>query len=315
MGAWAAVAVDELNVRGEPGADAVSNYRLVRGAVVHVAEGPANVAGLNWYRIASLGGAAGWVASGLVAEPFLTILPPESGQEVEGALARCGRIVSAVFDFINGVPTPHDPIILGDLALPAAAFSDVALGAMELLRGVGGTACFTAQVGPAGVPAVDARLTANACGHAVVEGNLLRLHPAAGQTPGGSQKVTEATFVHPEVLAGAFADDPLEANLRNVVDLMGAAADSSGCIHFGVLERGSRVGHETSVDTRQCFIVSERANGGITLSAAAGGESRRLLVSDNSAADLPLAVPIRLGLYAGSQGTVSYGYVHLDGGC
>lgn len=315
LGAWATVAVDELNVRSEAGTDAASNYRLVRGAVVFVAEGPANAAGMNWYRVASLGGAVGWVASGRVAEPFLTILPPETGQDVDGALTRCGTIESAVFDIVGGVPTPHDPITLGDLALPAAAFSEVSLGAMELLRGVGGQACFTAKVGPGGAPAVDARLTANACGHAVLDGNLLRLHPAEGQTIPGGFEVTDPAYVHPEVLAGAFADDPLEANLRNVVDLMGATPDSTGCIHFGVNERGSRVGHETSVDTRQCFIVSERASGGITLSAAAGGESKRLLVSDNTAADLPLAVPIRLGLFAGSQGTVSYGYVHLDGGC
>ena len=164
---------------------------------------------------------------------------------------------------------PHDPIILGDLALPAAAFSYVALGAMELLRGVGGTACFTAQVGPAGVPAVDARLTANACGHAVVEGDLLRLHPAAGQTP-GVPRLMERRSCTPRCWRARSADDPLEANLRNVVDLMGAAADSSGSIHFGVpLERGSRVSHETSVDTRQCFIVSEREGRGITLRAAA----------------------------------------------
>ena len=73
-------------------------------------------------------------------------------------LIRCGEVEGAVFDVVNGVPTPHDPIAIGELALPAAAFSDESLAAMELIRGVGGEACFSAQVGSDGVPVISAQL-------------------------------------------------------------------------------------------------------------------------------------------------------------
>ena len=40
VGAWATVAVDELNVRSAAGTNAASNYLLVKGSVVQVTEGP-----------------------------------------------------------------------------------------------------------------------------------------------------------------------------------------------------------------------------------------------------------------------------------
>ena len=110
VGAWATVAVDELSVRSAAGTDAASNYILVKGAVVQVAEGPTVVADLNWYRVASLGGAVGWVTSGWVEEPFLTTLVEDP------TLIRCGEVGRAVFDVVNGEPTPHDPIAIGELA-------------------------------------------------------------------------------------------------------------------------------------------------------------------------------------------------------
>ena len=88
VGAWATVAVDELNVRSAAGTDATSNYILVKGAVVQVAEGPTVVEDLNWYRVASLGGAVGWVTSGWVAEPFMTTLVEDP------TLIRCGDVGS-----------------------------------------------------------------------------------------------------------------------------------------------------------------------------------------------------------------------------
>ena len=45
VGAWATVAVDELTVRSAAGTDAASNYILVKGSVVQVAEGPTVVGG------------------------------------------------------------------------------------------------------------------------------------------------------------------------------------------------------------------------------------------------------------------------------
>ena len=147
LGAWASVAVDELNVRSAANTTAASNYLLVRGAVVHVAEA-AVVDGLNWYRIASLGGASGWATSGWVAEPFMTTLVEDP------TLIRCGEIKRSVFDIVDGAPQPHDPLSMGDLSLPVAAFSDFSLGALELMRGVGAEACVTAQLNAAGTPTV-----------------------------------------------------------------------------------------------------------------------------------------------------------------
>ena len=50
---WATVTVDELEVHASAGEDQPSNYTLIGGAVVTVAEGPQAVNGQNWYRIAS----------------------------------------------------------------------------------------------------------------------------------------------------------------------------------------------------------------------------------------------------------------------
>lgn len=297
LGAWATVTVGELNVRSAPGTESTSNYLLVRGAVVHVAEGPTVVGGLNWYRIASLGGAVGWVFSGWEAEPFLSTLVDDP------VLIRCGEVGRAVFDVVNGVPTPHDPVSIGDLALPAAAFSDVALAAMELLRGVGGDACFSAQVGSDGVPAVSAQLSVNACGHAVQDGGFFRLRPAAGQEVPVEAQVKDPAIVHPTVLVGGPPEDRKSSNLRTIVTMMAGTDDATGCINLNVTEDAGGAQASRWVDMSQCSIVHEYNADSIKLSPAAGGDTAWIKLSSAGYQPglFPLEVPIRVAVNASAS--------------
>jgi hypothetical protein len=297
VGAWATVAVDELNVRRAADADSTSSYVLVRGAVVHVADGPTVVGGLNWYRIASLGGAVGWVFSGWEAEPFVTTLVEDP------VLIRCGEVERSVFDVVNGVPTPHDPIRIGDMALPAAAFSDLSLGAIELLRGVGGEACFSAQVGSDGVPAVSVQLAVNACGHAVADGNFFRLRPAAGQDVPVDAQVKDPAIVHPAVLVGGPPDDRKSSNLRTIVAMMASRDDATGCINLNVTEDADGAEAYQWVETTQCSIVHEYNEHNIRLSPAAGGDTAWIKLSSQAyePGRFPLDVPVRVSVNASAS--------------
>lgn len=305
VGAWATVAVAELNVRSAAGTESTSNYLLVRGSVVHVAEGPTVVEDLNWYRVASLGGAVGWVTSGWVAEPFMTTLVEDP------TLIRCGEVGSQVFDLVNGVATPHDPLAIGDLALPAAAFSDESLAAIELLRGVDGEACFSAQVGQDGLPVVSAQLVVSACGHAVADGNLFRLRPAAGQNVQVEAQVKDPAIVHPTVLAGGPAEDRKSSNARTIVTMM-ASPDATGCIHMNVTEDGSGVEAYRTIEMTQCSIVSEYNSDNLRLRPAAGGDTAWIKLTAHTPypGSLPLDVPIPVAVNAttGDERRDAYGY-------
>ena len=291
VGAWATVAVDELTVRSAAGTDATSNYILVKGSVVQVAEGPTVVDDLNWYHVASLGGAVGWVTSGWVAEPFLTTLVEDP------ILIRCGEVGSPVFDVVNGAPTPHDPIAIGELALPAAAFSDESLAAMELIRGVGGEACFSAQVGSNGVPAISTQLNANACGHSVADGSFFRLRPAAGQNVPVEAQVKDPLIVHPTVMAGGSSDNRKSSNLRTVMTMM-ANPEGAGCVHMNVTEDAGGVEASRSADISQCSIVSEYNDLNIKLRPAAGGDVAWIKLTSHTVTpgNLPLGNPIVVGI-------------------
>jgi hypothetical protein len=309
VGAWATVVVDELNVRDAAGTDATSRNVLVRGAVMHVAEGPALVAGLNWYRIASLGGAVGWVTSGWVAEPFMTTLVEDP------TLIRCGEVQRPVFDVVDGQAKPHEPIEIGDMALPATAFSNLSLGAMELLRGVGGEACFSAQIGSDGLPAIRAQLTVNACGHAVADGDLFRLRPAAGQGVPVEAQVKDPAVVHPDILVGGPPEDRQSSNLRSIVSMMAAGAEATGCIHLNVTEDDSGLEAYRSVDTTQCSIVHEYNVDTIRLSPAAGGDIVWIKLSRQGSAPgvFPLDVPVAVGVTANSHDGGRDAYAHQTG--
>jgi hypothetical protein len=312
VGAWATVAVEELNVRGAAGTDATSNYLLVRGAVVHVAEGPAVVAGLNWYRIASLGGAVGWVSSGWVAEPFLTTLVEDP------TLIRCGDVTRAVFDIVDGVATPHDPITIGDLALPVAAFSDLSLGAIELLRAVGGEACFSAQVGSNGAPAITAQLNVGACGRLLPEGDFYRIRPAAGQNVPPESQVKDPAIVHPALLAGGPPSDRMSPNLGNVLTLIASATDGTGCLFLGVTEGPDGTEAYRSVDTTLCLIVHEDTANSIILSPTAAWEPVVFQLSEGATVPgtFPVGVPTPVGLGASvAQQGSAYAYPGYDTAC
>lgn len=294
--AWATVTVAELNVRSAADLQASSRYRLVRGAVVHVAEGPVGADGLSWYRVASLGGALGWAASGPAAEPFLTTLVDDP------TLIRCGEVKRPVFDVADGAPVAHDPIAVGDMALPVSAFSELELGAIELLRGIGGEACFTAQLGSNGTPTVQSQLNVTACGRPVSEGDFFRLRPAAGQYASPENQVKDPAVVHPAVLAGDVSDDA-PTRLRDVIALVAGGSGTTGCISLNVHDEANGVDLYRSVDTSGCFIVHEHTVDVIVLSVAEGGDSVRLVMGEGSSqpGQFALGVPIALSVGAAAS--------------
>jgi hypothetical protein len=314
LGSWATVTTGELNVRAQAGTNATSNYLLVQGAVVYVADGPSVVDGLNWYRIASLGGATGWATSGWVSEPYVTTLVEDP------TLIRCGDVQRSVFDIVNGAPVPHDPLAIGDFALPVAAFSDISLAAMELMRGVGKEACFTAQLDASGAPVVTAQLDVNACGRAVRDGSFFRMRPASGQGVPTEYQVKDPLVVDPVVLASAVPNDPREGNARNVMLLIAERDDTTGCVFVGVNEAADQLVHSSSVTTTQCFLVYEHGIDGITIGAAAGGNTKRILTSEGSAPPFTWALNTPVPLYVSvsssthgspiDAGPQSQGYVY-----
>jgi hypothetical protein len=264
VGGWATVTVDELNVRSAAGADQQSLSRLVRGAVVSVAEGPATVSGESWYRVASLGGATGWAASGSEAEPYLETIAADP------TLQECGQVRRAVFDVASGSATANDPLRVGDFALPAAAFRNPALGAMELMRGMGVEMCFTARLGADGLPEVSTELGVTACGHAEAEGSLFRLQPTDDDSIPLASQVMESTIVHPALLDGGPADNRMSTNIRTVVSMM-ANDGTSGCLNVNVTQRGDAIESHRSVNAIQCSIVSVYTEASIKLAPASGG--------------------------------------------
>ena len=311
LGSWATVSTGELNVRAAAGTNAASNYLLVQGAVVWVAEGPSVVDGLNWYRIASLGGATGWATSGWVAEPYMATLVEDP------TLIRCGDIQRAVFDIVNGAPVAHDPLAIGDFALPAAAFSDISLAVMELARGVDREACFTAQLDASGVPVVTTQIDVSACGRVVRDGSFFRMRPASQNVPAEAQ-VKDPIVVHPSVLTSPLPNDPMESNARNVMLLIAERDDTTGCVYVSVNESADQLSHSTNISTTQCFLVYEHAVDGITLGAAAGGNTKRILTSEYStppftwALNTPVPLQVSVGHSTnGNQagGPASQGYV------
>jgi hypothetical protein len=311
VGAWATVAVDELSVRRSASTDAPSDYLLVQGAVVHVAEGPAVVGGLNWYRVASLGGAVGWVFSGWVEEPFLTTLVDDP------TLIRCDEVTGPVFDVVDGEPVPHDPISIGDLKLPAAAFSDLSLGAMELLRGVNGEACISAQVGADGVPAITSQLSVQACGHAVADGGFFRLRPASGQDVPLQSQVKDPAIVHASVLVGGPPEDRQSSNLRGIMLIM-ASPDASGCINMNVTEDAGGVEGYRDIGTSTCAIVSEYNADNLRLTPVEGETEVWIKLAGGTEPGIfPLGEPVEVGVSANvhEEGRNTYAWTFDDPDC
>jgi hypothetical protein len=280
---------------------------------MHVSEGPTIVAGANWYRIASLGGAVGWVSSGWVAEPWMRTLVDDP------ILIRCGEVERPVFDVVSGVLTPHDPLAIGDLALPVAAFSDISLGAIELLRGVGGEACFSAEIGSNGVPVISAQLSVSACGHAERNDDFFRLRPAAGQNVPVESQVKDPAIVHPTVLIGGPPDSRKSTNLRSIVMMMASTPDATGCIRLSVTEDDRGVEAYHNADTSQCSVVHEYNADNLRLSPAEGGDEVWIKLSSGASQPgiFPLDVPVPVGVSASASDETldAYAYQSYNEDC
>jgi hypothetical protein len=310
-GGWATVTVGELNVRSSPGEDEASVYRLVQGAVVNVAEGPTTIDGGNWYRVASLGGAGGWASSGWIADPYLETLVDDP------TLIRCGEVGRPVFEIVDGSPRPDDPLHIGGLALPAAAFSDLALGVIELLRGMEQEACFSAELGAGGRPVVRTELNVGACGHAAADGSFFRLRPAAGGASLSSQ-VKEPVVLHPSILVGGPADDRKSSNIRTIVSMM-ANEGITGCINASAVGGPDDVTGFRSADVSQCSIVHEYNQHSLKLTPAAGGEMAWIKLSAEGYQPglFPLETPVSVGINAQATDETRSAYAWIAGepGC
>ena len=288
VGDWATVTVNELKVRPQAGHGQDLIYTLIRGAVLTVAEGPQPVAGENWYRVASLGGAAGWVSSGFVANPYLeTILN-------DPVLIRCGEVASPVFDMVDGVPKPREVLRVGDFAVPTSKLDVITLASIELARGTRSEVCVTAQVASNGLPVLRSEPQATACGHAVADGQAFWLRPAADQEAHVSQQIKDPALVHPILLAGP-AENRQSSNLRSILTLM-SLEGAAGCIEAQINIDAGDLESYRAATVEQCSIVTEYNDLNIKLHPAAGGPTTWIkLTQDGSSRDeLPLEKPIEV---------------------
>jgi hypothetical protein len=296
VGGWATITVGELQVRRAAGQDAESVYRLVRGAIVNVAEGPTVVAGGNWYRVASLGGATGWVASGWEANPYLATIAADP------RLSECGQVRRAVFDVATGSVQPNDPLRIGDFALPAAGFQDASLGAIELLRGTGQEVCFTARPGSNGLPEMSVDLSVYACGSAVAQGGTYRLEPTDDDRVSLASQVIDPTIVHPALLDGGPADNRMSSNIRTIVSMM-ANEGTSGCLSISVTQRAGAIDAHRSVSVSQCSIVELYDADSLKLSPTSGGPTAwiKLAASNYQPGLFPLDRPVFVSVDASAS--------------
>jgi hypothetical protein len=288
IGDWATVTVGELQVRAGAGENEASTYRLVRGAVMTVAEGPQVVNGATWYRIASLGGVTGWVTSGWVADPYLkTILN-------DPVLIRCGEVAKPVFDMVDGAPVAREVVRVGNFAVPSNKLDATTLAAIELARGIRAEVCVTAQVGSDGLPVLRSEPRVNACGHAVADGQAFWLRPAADQEADVSTQIKDPALVHPILLAGP-AENRQSSNLRTLLTMM-SHDGASGCVQASINIDSGDVQSYRSASIEQCSVVSEYNDLNLKLHPAAGGPMAWIkLPKDDSPRDaIPLERPIEV---------------------
>jgi len=304
VGDWATVTAAELEVRAGAGEDQDSTYTLVRGAVLTVAEGPQTVDGANWYRVASLGGASGWVPSGWIANPSLeTILN-------DPVLIRCGEVADPVFDIVDGAPVPREVLRVGDFAVPSNKLNTETLATIELARGIRAEVCVTAQVGANGLPTLSSEPQVTACGHAVADGQTFWLRPAAGQEVEVTYQIKDKAVVHPALLAGP-ADQRQSSNPRALLTMM-SYEGASGCIAGNINVDEDGVQSYRSMSTEQCSIVSEYNDLNLKLRPAAGGTTTWIkLPKDGSrSSDIPLnvAIDVYMSTQVGPDGISSYAW-------
>ena len=112
-GDWATVAVDELNVRVAAGTDAASDSILVRGAIVHVIEGPQvgrRSTGTGSSR--SVAPPAG--GQRLEAEPYLEAI-------LNDTVRICGEVAARCSTWSTESRRHAKPLRIGEFALPTGA--------------------------------------------------------------------------------------------------------------------------------------------------------------------------------------------------
>ena len=300
---WATVAVEEIDVRDAPDPAEASVYRLVRGAIVHVAEGPTAVGGENWYRVLSLGGAAGWASSGPEAAPALETIGRDP------TINECGQVRRAVFTVESGTATPNDVLRVGDFALPASAFQDVTLGGAELVRGMGSELCFTARLGSDGQPELSTQISVGACGHATRDGSLYRLEPTDDGDIALAQQVMEPTIVHPTLLVGGPADHRMSSNIATIVSML-ANDGSSGCVRVNVTQRGDAIEVNRGASANQCSVVHVYSQDSLKLSPASGGPEAwiKLAAANFQRGLFPREEPIEVNVEASADDTNRWVY-------
>jgi hypothetical protein len=309
VGDWATVTVDELQIRAGAGDTQDSTYTLIRGAVLTVAEGPQTVDGVNWYRVASLGGAAGWVPSGWIANPSLeTILN-------DPVLIRCGEVANPVFDIVDGAPVPREVLRVGDFAVPSNKLNTVTLATIELARGIRAEVCVTAQVGANGLPILSSEPQVTACGHAVADGQAFWLRPAADQEADVTNQIKDKAVVHPALLAGP-ADQRQSSNPQSLMTMM-SYEGADGCVAANINVDSDGVHSYRNVSLEQCSIVSEYNDMNLKLRPEAGGPTTwiRLPKDGSQSSEIPLDIPIEVYISTdmspngiGSYAWSPYGY-------
>jgi hypothetical protein len=310
VGGWATVTDSELDLRRAAGPDEESVYRLAEGAIVNVAEGPTVVDGGNWYRVASLGGATGWASSGWETEPSLETIA--AGPQ----LSECGQVQSAVFEVAGGVATPKDPLRIGDFALPATAFDAQTLGAIELVRGMGDEACFSARLGADGLPEMSAEIGVNACGHAVADGAIYRLEPTDDDSVPLAAQVMDPTVVHPALLDGGPTDTRMSTNLQTLMSVM-ANDGASGCVGVSVTQRSDATDSYRSLSTSQCSIVEAYDEYSLRFSPASGGPTAwiKLPAVDYPRGLAPSEVPVMISVDATASDQGQGANAYTSGAC
>jgi hypothetical protein len=247
--------------------------------------------GYAWYRVVSLGGTRGWVASGTVAEPFATMLTSDPD------LVRCGTIESGVLTVAGSTITPKDPIRIGDLAVPASAFDDEQLGAFELLRATGEEACFSASMASDGAPRVRTQINYYACGRPDLDDDLIRLRPAPGMDAVVEYQVKDVAIIHPAVLDRAGPDDPMSANFRAVLRWMGLGG-AAGCLNHGVQGGPDDVIGGLQIDAKQCTVIESVTSDRVVLRPASSTESVTLVMPVSVDPTLPIGQPTGVIIFA-----------------
>lgn len=282
VGGWATVTVGALNVRAAPDAESASSYSLVEGAVASVLEGPVGADGLDWYRITSIGGARGWAASGPASNPYLSTIAESDD------LVRCGTVERDVLAVVNGRVETRDPIHIGELALPRAAFDDEELGALELMRATGGEACFSASTRADESVVVYAQFNYYACGRARETGDLIELRPSTGMDVVVEYQVKDVVVIHPAILDRS-GSSQMSANIRGVLRWM-ARSGGWGCLSHGINEGPDGTVGGVQLDARGCGVVESAAGGNVVLRAASGGDAITLVEASVDPA-LPIGSP------------------------